>query len=145
MTIQYHKRRSYLLKKAYLFKLWDQTCPSLKKKKKKFKGVVLELLAPIYNREKSSIHSRDFFPPEASFPALDGGVDRLSTKVFLPWSDLVCPLLMQAPYSSLPVLPPRQDGDAPGGDLITSQIDLVPYHQDPCLICPFPLMLPEVE
>ena len=98
MTIQYHKRRSYLLKKAYLFKLWDQTCPSLKKKKKKkFKGVVLELLAPIYNREKSSIHSRDFFPPEASFPALDGGVDRLSTKVFLPWSDLVCPLLMQAP------------------------------------------------
>ena len=37
MTIQYHKRRSYLLKKAYLFKLWDQTCPSLKKKKKNLK------------------------------------------------------------------------------------------------------------
>ena len=39
-----------------------------------FKGVVLELLAPICNKEKNDIHSCDFFPPEASLPALDGGV-----------------------------------------------------------------------
>ena len=53
----------------------------------RFKGVVLELLAPICKKEKSSIHSRSFFPPEASLPALDGGVDRLSTEAFLPWLD----------------------------------------------------------
>ena len=39
--------------------------------------MVLELLAPICKREKSGIHSHGFFPPKASFPALDGGVDRL--------------------------------------------------------------------
>lgn len=83
----------------------------------------LELLAPICKREKSSIHSHGFFPPEASFPALDGGVDRLSTKAFIPWSDLVCPLLKQASYTSLPILPPRWGGDAPGVDLMASQID----------------------
>ena len=49
------------------------------------------------------------------------------------------------PYSSLLVLPLRQGGDAPGVDLMASQIDLVPYQQDLCLICPFPLMLPGVE
>ena len=73
--------------------------------------------------------------PEASFPALGRGVDRFSTKAFLPWSDLVCPLPMQLPNSSLPVLPLRWGGDAPGVDLMASQIDLVPYHQDLCLIC----------
>ena len=72
----------------------------------------MELLAPICEREKSSIHSRGFSPPEASLPAVDGGGDRLSTEAFLPWSDLVCPLLMQASYSSLPVLPQRRTGDA---------------------------------
>ena len=70
-----------------------------------FKGMVLELLVPICKREKSSIHSHGFFPPKAPLPALDGGVDRLSTEVFLPWSDLVCPLPVQAPDSPLPVLP----------------------------------------
>ena len=40
------------------------------------------MLAPICKREKSSIQSRGFFLPEASLPALDGGVDRLSTKAF---------------------------------------------------------------
>ena len=63
------------------------------------------------------------FLPEASLLALDGGVDRLYTKAFLPWSDLVCPLPMQATYSSLPVLPPRWDGDAPGVDLMASLTD----------------------
>ena len=81
-----------------------------------------------------------FFPSEVTFPALYGGVDRLSTKAFLSWLDLVYPLPMQAPYSSLLVLPPRWGGDAPGTDLIASQIDLVPYHQHLCLISPVPLM-----
>ena len=93
--------------------------------------MVLEMLAPIRKRGKSGIHSHGFFfPLEASFPALDGGVDRISTKAFLPWSGLVCPLQTQASYSSLPVLPSRQGGDAPGVDLMASQIDFVPYHQD---------------
>ena len=80
-------------------------------------------------RERSGIHSHNFFPPEASLPVLVGGVDKFSTKAFLPWSDLICPLLMQAPYSSLPVLPGRWGGDAPGVDLMSSQSDLFPYHQ----------------
>ena len=83
----------------------------------------MELLVPIYKREKRSIHSHGFFPPKASLPALDGSVDRLSTEVFLPWSDLVCPLPMQEPDSPLPVLPLRWGGDEPGVDLMASQID----------------------
>ena len=89
-----------------------------------FKRVVIELLAPIYKREKSSTHSCGFFPPEASLHALDGGIERLSTEGFLPWLDLVCPLLMQVPYSSLLVLPLRPGGDAPGLYLMASQIDV---------------------
>ena len=61
---------------------------------------------------------------EASLPALDGGVDRLYIKAFLSWSDLGCPLPMQATYSSLPVLPPRWDGDVPGVDLMASLTDV---------------------
>ena len=71
-------------------------------------------------KEKSGIHIRGFFPPEASFPVLDGGVGRLSTEAFLPWLDLVHPLLIQAPYSSLPVLPLRRGGDAQRIDLMVS-------------------------
>ena len=66
-------------------------------------------------------------------------VDRLSTEAFLPCLDLVCPLVMQVLYSSLLVLPLRWGGDAPGTDLMSPQIDLVPYHQHLCLISPFPL------
>ena len=73
-----------------------------------FKGVVLKLLAPICKREKSSIHSCGFFSLEAFLPDLGGGVDRLSTKAFLPWSDVVCPLPTEVPYSSLLVLPPSR-------------------------------------
>ena len=102
-----------------------------------FKGVVLELLAPTCKKEKSNIHSCGFFPLEASFPALDRGVDRFSTKAFLPWLNLVCPLLMQASHTSIPVLPLRRDGDAPGVDQMAFHIDLVPYHQDLCLMCLF--------
>ena len=112
---------------ACLFKLWGSNLSQhLKKKKNKkhFKELVLELLAPICKREKSSIHSRGFFPPEASLPALDGGVDRLSTEAFLPCSDLICPLPTQVPYPYLTVLPLRQGGDAPGVDLMASQTDV---------------------
>ena len=59
-----------------------------------------------------------------SLPALDGGVDRLYTKVFLSWLDLVCPLLTQVPYSSLLVLPLRRGGDALGVYLMASQTDV---------------------
>ena len=60
----------------------------------------------------------------ASLPALVGGVDRLYTTAFLSWSDLVCPSPTQAIYSSLPVLPPRWGGDAPGVDLMASLTDV---------------------
>ena len=61
---------------------------------------------------------------EMSLPVLDEGVDRLYTEAFLPWSDLVCPLLTQVPYLSFLVLPPRWGGDAPGVDLMTSLTDV---------------------
>ena len=86
--------------------------------------MVLELLAPIFKGEKSSIYSRGFFLPEASLPALDWGGDRLSTKAFPPWLNLVCPLLTKVPYSSLLVLQPRQGGDAAWVDLMASQTDV---------------------
>ena len=70
------------------------------------------MLAPICKREKKVTSA--VFQPEASLAALDGGVGRLYTKAFLRWWDLACPLPMQAPNSSLPVLPPRRGGDAPG-------------------------------
>ena len=85
--------------------------------------MVLELLAPICRREKSGIHSRDFFPLEVSLLALERSVDRFSTKAFLPWLDLVCLLLTQAPYLSLPILPLRWGGDVPWVDLMVFQID----------------------
>ena len=87
-----------------------------------FKVVRLELLAPISKREKKATSA--LFLPEASLPALDGCVDRLYTKGFLSWSDLVCPLLMQATYSSLLVVPPRWGGEAPGVDLMASLTDV---------------------
>ena len=57
----------------------------------------LKLLAPIFKREikRTSI----FFLLEASLLALDMGVDRLYTEIFLPWSDLVCPCGLLAPFS----------------------------------------------
>ena len=75
-------------------------------------------------REKSGIHSHGFFPLEASLPALDGGIDRLSTEAFLPWLDLVCPISTQVTYLSFLVLPLRQGGDAPGVDLMASQTNV---------------------
>ncbi|CAI9180121.1 unnamed protein product [Rangifer tarandus platyrhynchus] len=87
-----------------------------------FRGVRLDLLAPICKREKKATSA--LFLPEASLPTLDGGVDRLYTKAFLSWSDLVCPLQTQATYLFLPVLPPRWGGDAPGVDLMASLTDV---------------------
>ena len=77
----------------------------------------------LYERKKVT---SAIFLLEASLSALDGGVDRLYTKAFLPWLDLVCPLLMQVLYSSLPALPPRWGGDAPEVDLMASQTS-VPF------------------
>ena len=81
------------------------------------------------------------FLPEASLPALDGDVDRLYTKAFLSWSDLVGPLLLKAPYSSLQVLLPRLSGDAPGIDLMASLTDVQLFTIKLCL----PLMPPRVK
>ena len=44
---------------------------------------------------------------------------------FPSWSDLVCPLPKQASHSSLPILPPRLGGDAPGADLTASLTDVL--------------------
>ena len=104
------------------FKLWGSNLPQFFNIY--FKEVILELLAPICKREKCGIHSHGFFPPEASLPALDGGVDSLSTEAFRPCSDLICPLPTQVPYPYLPVLPLRQGGDAPGVDLMAPQTDV---------------------
>ena len=115
----YHGHSVSTTKIRYVFfKLWESNF------KIHFKEVVLDLLAPICKREKSSIHSRGFFPLEVSLPPLDGGVDRSSTEAFLPWLDLVCPLLTKVTYPSLLVPPPRWDGDAPEVDLMASQTDV---------------------
>ena len=95
--------------RCVFFKPWGSNLSQVFKIQ--FKGVRLELLAPICKREKSD---SAIFLLEVSLPALNGGVDRLNTEAFLPWSDLVCPLLTQVPYSSLLALPPRRGGDAPG-------------------------------
>ena len=42
----------------------------------------------------------------------------------LSCSDLVCPLLTQAPYLCLPLLPPRWGGDASGVYLMASQTNV---------------------
>ena len=46
--------------------------------------VVVKPIAPICKRGKGGMHSHGFFTPEASFPTLDGDVDRLPTEAFLP-------------------------------------------------------------
>ena len=81
------------------------------------------MLAPVCKREREREREKEtstLFLQEASLLALDRGVDRLYTKPFLPWSDLVGRLPAQATYSSLPVLPWTWGGDAPGVDLMAS-------------------------
>ena len=83
----------------------------------------MELLAPICKREKKQ-HPQPWLLSIRGIPAaLNVGVDRLSTEDFFPWLDVACPLPTQVPYSSLLVLPLRRGGDAPGVDLMASQID----------------------
>ena len=90
-----------------------------------FKVVKLEFLAPICKREeKKKKATSAFFLPEAFLPAVDGVIDRLYTKAFLSWSDLVGPLPTQVTYLSLPVLPLRWSGDAPGIDMMVSLSDV---------------------
>ena len=121
-----------------VFKLWGSNLSQFFKIN--FKEVVLELLAPICKKEKKRHPQLWLLSTGGIPPCSRWGVNRLSTEDFLPLSDLVCCLPTQAPYSSLPVLPLRWSGDAPRVDLMASQIDLVPYHQDLCLICPSVLM-----
>ena len=64
--------------------------------------MVLELLAHIGMR-KNERHPQPwiFFSQEASFPALDGGVDRLSTDAFLPWPDFSSVQLLSCVWRSV--------------------------------------------
>ena len=64
------------------------------------------------------------FLPEASLPALDGGVDRLYTKSFSFLVGLSLSLTNAGAVLTLPVLPPRWGGDVPGVDLIASLSDV---------------------
>ena len=61
-----------------------------------------------------------------SLPALDGDVDRLSIKAFLPWADCLSltdtGVLLVPPGSTTKV-----GGDAPAVGLVATQTDLVPY------------------
>ena len=52
---------------------WGSNLSQFFLKKIHFKGVVLELLAPIYKRESSCIHSCGFFPLGASLSTPDRG------------------------------------------------------------------------
>ena len=113
--MQYHIGKT----KCVFFKPWGSNISQFFRIQ--FKGVRLELLAPICKREKAT---SAIFLPEVSLSALDGGIDRLYTKAFLIQSDLVCPLVTQVTYSSLLVLPPRQGGDAPGVGLMASLTDI---------------------
>ena len=72
---------SYRKTRCVFFKPWGSNLSQFFRMQ--FKGVRLELLAVICKREKK--RPAPFFLPEASLPALDGGVDRLFTKAFLPW------------------------------------------------------------
>ena len=67
---------------------------------------------------------RAIFLPEASLPALDGGVDRLYTKRFSFLVRLGFSLTDAGAVSTLLVLPPRWGGDVPGVDLIASLPDI---------------------
>ena len=101
MAIQYHRRRSGMSFFFFFFRILGiKLVPTFLKIH--FKRVIPELSTPICKRKESNIHGCGFFPLEVSLPALDEGVDRLSTKVFLPWSACVCPLPTQVPSSSLP-------------------------------------------
>ena len=64
--------------------------------------------------------TRAIFLPEASLPALDGGVDRLYTQSFFFLVGRSLSLTDAGAISTLPVLPLRWGGDVPGVDLMAS-------------------------
>ena len=68
--------------------------------------------------------TRAIFLPEASLPALDGGVDRLYTQSFFFLVGRSLSLTDAGAISTLPVLPLRWGGDVPGVDLIASLPDV---------------------
>ena len=68
--------------------------------------------------------TRAIFLPEASLPALDGGVDRLYTKSFSFLVGLSLSLTNAGVVSTLLVPPLRWGGDVPGVDLIASLSDV---------------------
>ena len=72
VAMQYHIGRP-----SVFFKPWGSNLSQFFRIQ--FRGVRLELLAPICKREKSD---QGHFLPEASLPALDGGVDRRYIKSF---------------------------------------------------------------
>ena len=74
MAMQYHIGRSGMSSLSS----GDQIYPFLRIQ---FKGLRLELLAPICKRERKATNT--IFLPEVSLPALDGGVDRLYAEAFL--------------------------------------------------------------
>ena len=64
------------------------------------------------------------FLPEASLPALDGGVDRFYSKSFSFLVGLSLSLTNAGVVSTLLVPPLRWGGDVPGVDLIASLPDI---------------------
>ena len=104
------------------FKLWGSNLSPFWKYD--FKELVLDLLAPICKREKCGIHSHGFFPPEVSLPALDGSVDRLSTKAFLSLARLSLSLTDTGDLSVPPGLPTKVGWRYTRVDLMASQTDV---------------------
>ena len=80
----------------------------------------LELLSPICKREKSDQHR---FSTGGVPPCSRCGCRQTLHQRF-PFLVGLCLLSTQVTYSSLPVLPLRQGGDAPGVDLMASLTDV---------------------
>ena len=98
-----------------------------------FKGVRLELLAPICKRKKAT---SAIFLPEASLPALDGGVDRRYTKSF----SFLVGLSLSLTNAGTVLVPPgsttKMGWGCTGVDLMASLLDvqLFTFHLA-CLCC----------
>ena len=107
-----HRKTGYVF-----FKPWGSTLSQFFRIQ--FKGVRLELLAPICNREKKA--TSGIFLPEASLPALDGGVDRLHTKIFSFLVGLSLPLT----DAGVILIPPGSTTET-GWGCITGRPDGIP-------------------
>lgn len=94
-------RRGLLLKQRKavykgLFRLWGLNLSQVFKIQ--LKGVVLELLAPICKREKSSTQCHTFFPTGGIPPCSRWGWRQVFHLSFLPWLELTCLLPMQVSH-----------------------------------------------